>query len=257
MALFLVVLSAYLAFPTRNYYWDGISFALQIEDAQGLEPMLFNPNHLGYDITGSMIWHLVRAFLPSIRALTVLVRMEWPYYRLFYLPAIIVLSACVMRRHPRFVNTPPTYRLAAFAGAMVVSNFVFLIYPFTKTGATPPLQIVIDAQGVWDRDAVVFYREFSTDNRMFKYFNRQARWEIVDTDTGPFRKNLCALQRKGYKTWIDSSGLDYLASLSNPEPRMAGLEFHDNQNLFNLKHRIHFMSVIPRCEEEAEAETPE
>lgn len=40
------ILAVYWAFPTRNYYWDGIAFAQAIEDAPGLGPLLIHPNHL-------------------------------------------------------------------------------------------------------------------------------------------------------------------------------------------------------------------
>jgi hypothetical protein len=65
------------------------------------------------------------------------------------------------------------------------------------------------------------------------------------------------LQQQGFKTWIDSSGLEYLSSFPNAESRISELEFHDSGTLMNLKHRIHFMNVVPRCESPSGIEIPQ
>jgi len=64
----LTALLVYLAIPTRNYYWDGITFALDIENAAGLKSLL-HPNHLLYSPIG---WLIYRALSGTIRALYVL-----------------------------------------------------------------------------------------------------------------------------------------------------------------------------------------
>lgn len=512
IGLSLLALAVYLVFPTRNYYWDGISFALQIEKANGLEPMLFNPNHLGYDTTWYALFHALRTFIPDIRALTVLVRAnqvlgaisawlifqilgrytrdsysrmcltlifvfsatwwkfstdanayvpgtfcliaafhvltrsdrkpnmiavgilhamamlfhqiaiffyipaittiflgthwkslnektrsaltysmtaacavalpyvlvwtrivnrggekpwiggfltwitsngheeyifrsvpyslvktlqssvrlffggrislardfvetpilatlgfllaacgvffvvhllrnirrpreselwqdptrsrrsaawiciswmapflafllfwltEWPYYRLFYLPAFIGLVALLVERQRRTSGPSRSYALAGFAALMTLSNFIFLIYPFSKSDATPPVHLAMGASSVWNENSVVFYREFSVDNRMFQYFNRQTRWETLNSDVSQFKNDLCSLNGSGYETWIDLSGLNYLASFQDAETWLEGVELYDNPNLVNSKHEIHFVQLVPSCEERA------
>src|ERR1035441_11120421 len=42
---------AYLLFPPRKYYWDGVSFAIDIEHAQSWRE-LFNVHHLLYNFIG-------------------------------------------------------------------------------------------------------------------------------------------------------------------------------------------------------------
>jgi len=64
----LIAFTVYLLAPTRNYYWDGISFAQAIEDADGWR-RLFHPNHLLYNLLG---WFFFRALGRSLRALYVL-----------------------------------------------------------------------------------------------------------------------------------------------------------------------------------------
>ncbi len=62
----------YLAFPTRVYYWDGITFAQAIEDAASLNPALVHPNHLIYNFVGYIFYKLLRAFGFELRAVTAL-----------------------------------------------------------------------------------------------------------------------------------------------------------------------------------------
>jgi hypothetical protein len=54
--------------PTKNFYWDGVSFAQTIENAVHW-PMLLHPNHLLYNALG---WASYHAFGGRVRALYVL-----------------------------------------------------------------------------------------------------------------------------------------------------------------------------------------
>jgi hypothetical protein len=54
-ALLFLPLAAYLAFPTRNFYWDGVSFAIEIE--KNYPPSaLVHPNHLIYQLWGAWLY---------------------------------------------------------------------------------------------------------------------------------------------------------------------------------------------------------
>ena len=70
--LFIATAVIYLAFPTRVYYWDGITFAQAIEDAQSLDASLVHPNHLIYNFAGYFFYKLLRTFGIELRALTAL-----------------------------------------------------------------------------------------------------------------------------------------------------------------------------------------
>jgi hypothetical protein len=72
-----VVLLIYAVLPTKNYYWDGISFAQNIEQAGGLKSPdfwtnLIHPNHLIYNVIGYLAWISVRGLGFRVRALPVL-----------------------------------------------------------------------------------------------------------------------------------------------------------------------------------------
>ena len=71
------ILVVYAILPTKNYYWDGISFAQNIEQAGGLKnpgfwPNLIHPNHLVYNVIGYLGWNAARGLGLQVRALAVL-----------------------------------------------------------------------------------------------------------------------------------------------------------------------------------------
>lgn len=66
---------AYLATLTADYYWDGITFALQIEKVAKMQRgtyLLFHQNHLLYNGLGYLLYRIANAVSPTIRGLYVL-----------------------------------------------------------------------------------------------------------------------------------------------------------------------------------------
>jgi hypothetical protein len=62
----------YLATLTADYYWDGITFALQVEKVASMErgaSLLFHQNHLLYNALGYLAYDLVRVLSFPTRAL--------------------------------------------------------------------------------------------------------------------------------------------------------------------------------------------
>jgi hypothetical protein len=73
----LAVFVIYIALPTKNYYWDGVSFALDIEQAGTFGSSTFwhnliRPNHLIYDGIGYCAWIALRGLGLHVRAISVL-----------------------------------------------------------------------------------------------------------------------------------------------------------------------------------------
>jgi len=62
----------YSAFRTRNYYWDGISFASSIESVSHLDSSLIHPHHLLYNVFGFILYRAASFFRGDIRAVDVL-----------------------------------------------------------------------------------------------------------------------------------------------------------------------------------------
>ena len=86
-AVAIAALILYLAIPTKNYYWDGISFAQAIEDARNWTQLL-HPNHLLYNVAG---FGAYRALGGAVRALYVLQALN----SLFAALAVFVLSGVI------------------------------------------------------------------------------------------------------------------------------------------------------------------
>lgn len=55
--LLILPLAVYLALPTRNYYWDGVSFAINIEKNLPFSALV-HPSHLIYAIWGAWLYDL-------------------------------------------------------------------------------------------------------------------------------------------------------------------------------------------------------
>ena len=70
--IFIAIALIYLLFPTRVYYWDGITFAQTIEGVTSLKPSLVHPNHLIYNFVGYIFYKLLHSLGTDIRALTAL-----------------------------------------------------------------------------------------------------------------------------------------------------------------------------------------
>src|ERR1051325_7499487 len=65
----------YLVTPTADYFWDGITFALQIEKVAGGErapALLFHQSHLIYNLIGYLLYSSLNAIGLHARALTLL-----------------------------------------------------------------------------------------------------------------------------------------------------------------------------------------
>lgn len=62
----------YLLLPTRHYYWDGITFALEIESVGRLSPTLLHANHLLYNVLGYLPYAALNSLGLDIRAISVM-----------------------------------------------------------------------------------------------------------------------------------------------------------------------------------------
>jgi hypothetical protein len=70
--IFIGIALIYLAFPTKVYYWDAITFAKTIEDVSSLKPSLVHPNHLIYNFAGYLFYKLLTNLGFDITAMTAL-----------------------------------------------------------------------------------------------------------------------------------------------------------------------------------------
>lgn len=111
LAIFLVALLVYLMIPTKQYYWDGVGFALAIEGARGSVAPLFQPNHLVYNVVGYFAWRGLAWLEVSVRAL----------YMLQALNAIIAAATVLLVWRILFAMTGSLRRSTALAALFAFS----------------------------------------------------------------------------------------------------------------------------------------
>jgi hypothetical protein len=93
------------------------------------------------------------------------------FYRLFYLPALVLLAA-------GFIDGPKTRfnRLALCVAAVFLLNFGFSIYPQSRPGTNPGVEIAHQMRGVWKPGEVVYWDVYAADNRTIRYFSPEVEW---------------------------------------------------------------------------------
>ena len=137
------VLALYAALPTRTYYWDGVLFALNIEDVargQSSPLTLFHPNHLLYTAWGYALYRAALACGLTLRAITVL--------QIFNMLASVTAAALVFRLARRwnqsalfcatlFAFGATWWKFSSDADAYIVSVLLLLVAMCFAT-ATPP-----------------------------------------------------------------------------------------------------------------------
>jgi hypothetical protein len=129
--LLLLPLLFYLALPTRNFYWDGVEFAIDIEKRLPAG-MLLHPSHLVYGLAGAWIYRLSEFVGLHTRALFLLQAVNGLLAGL----CVLLLYKCLrLRNIPTNVSVPAAlvfgfsatwWKFATDANAYVPSIFCIL-----------------------------------------------------------------------------------------------------------------------------------
>ena len=161
----LLVLLVYLALPTKNYYWDGISFAQNIEDARWEDavrwPQLLHPNHLIYNLIG---WAPYQLLGGRFRALYVLQFMNalWAAGAVYLISGIVLATLRSMRAalllSALFAFAGTWWRYASDANAYIpsVTLLVACIAVVTSTKPRPLLMALLHAAAMLVHQLAVF-----------------------------------------------------------------------------------------------------
>ena len=173
---------------------------------------------------------------------------QYPYYRLFFLPAFVLLIGIVLRTRR---TEPIKHRigpLPAFVVFMATLNFTFYIYPYSKIEANSSRKLAADAKGMWNDGTIVLYKDFTPDNWMMKYFNTQTTWSRIDVSNwANMARQLRDVLGKSRAVWVDTTVLEYLAS--TPEAREwleNSASLSGNWGVANKHNYIQFAQLVPR-----------
>jgi hypothetical protein len=168
------------------------------------------------------------------------------FYRLFYLPALILLAGFVLDPQESAPSHSHKYRLALFATSMVLCNFIFFIYPYTHAEKYPPLSLALEMNQAWPQGTVIYYGAANSDNSLVRYFNSRTTWKPLPTDSRVLESELRDVYTRGATAWLDASAIDQLAA--NPEGaewlRQHGREA-TRHALVNKAYNLRFIQVVP------------
>lgn len=167
---------------------------------------------------------------------------EYPYYRLFCLPSLILCLAVVVGARPAWRS-----RLPAFVLFLASFNFAFMIYPYSLPEATPPVHLASSARSIWSEPALVLYREATCDNWFMRYFNPHTSWAAIDgVNRDHLSERIVEAHDEGRAVWVDTTLLGHLES--NPELREWLAEhgvISTAWGLSNGRYHIQFAQLVP------------
>jgi hypothetical protein len=169
------------------------------------------------------------------------------YYRLFYLPALIILLALILDAYQQITGTSRKYRLAIFVALVTVTNFLMVIFPYTHVEKYPPLAFALEMNQAWPRNTIIYYGSANSDNNLVKYFNQGTNWKKLEFEQRePLEQELRRAKAEGINVWLETSAIDQLAaSPSGSEWLKQHVKPESQRALITKAHNIRFVQVGP------------
>jgi len=130
------------------------------------------------------------------------------FYRLFYLPPVILLCGELLSRR-KADQAKPTFRLALFVAVMAFSNFLFFIYPNTRIEKYPPLSLALEMNSIWQPGTIVYFHSENSDNNLVAYFNPTVEWRPLG-QIDRLSTELKQVYDEGKTAWLDASAIDQI-----------------------------------------------
>lgn len=162
------------------------------------------------------------------------------FYRLFYLPPLILLLAAVIKPPER-----SNYRLALFVIAMTLANFLFFIYPYSKVEKYPPLSMAMEMKNVWQPGTVVYLQSENSDNNLTAYINPTVEWRST-RNLSQLEAELKSAHESGKTAWFDASAIDHVTSMPGGREWLAQ---HAKQETWRQRlargYNVKFVQVAP------------
>ena len=164
------------------------------------------------------------------------------FYRLFYLPALVILVATLLATIERSPGHVRRYRAALLAAAVFFSNLTLSQYPSTQVRANPPLQIALTMNRTWPAGTTVYFASSNSDNLLVKYFNPGSVW--IEASPEVLMRDVAVLPPSGRSGWLETTVIDQLEATAEGK---AWLDAHTlvrpEYELMNRKYRIRFRQM--------------
>ncbi len=158
------------------------------------------------------------------------------FYRLFYLPPLVIGACCSVRR-ARADRLLPWM----FCGALFAWNLVFAIYPQSRVENNVALRFALAQHDRWPPGTPIAFHIFHPDLWTISYFNQQAAWLGFDKmDLGRLEQSLASARQRGQPLWLEATAYDFLST--DPagrrwlelHPTARWLRFHDRKHEFRF-----------------------
>lgn len=167
------------------------------------------------------------------------------FYRLFYLPALIILPGLfAWSRYPHGAYKP-SYRLATLTIAMGLANFLFFIFPYSHPEKFPPTRFALEMNDQLSGRTIVYYDLENSDNNLVRYFAPTTRW-IQLKEPNTLMHDLNGLSSQGWTVWLETTAIDRVSS--TPQG-IEWLKMHERPNsrraVEDKAFRIEFVQVRP------------
>ena len=169
------------------------------------------------------------------------------YYRLFYLPALIILLGLMLDSYQRVMGSSRKYRLAIFVALFTLTNFLFVIFPYTHVEKYPPLAFALEMNQAWPRNTIIYYGSANSDNNLARYFSQGTSWkELQFEHAEQLEQELRRAKAEGINVWLETSAIDQIAA--NPtgsEWLKQHVKPESQRALITKAHNIRFVQVGP------------
>jgi len=156
------------------------------------------------------------------------------FYRVFYLPAIIVLLGLVLSAFSQTASRR-MFATAAIVVAAGLANFLFLIYPYSHVEKYPPLAFALELNREWPRGTVIYYGTQNSDEALVRYFTPATQWQLLPPELPD-----------SASAWLETTAIDRLSA--TPEGA-RWLQSHTRpeslRELNNGAYRIRFIQIGP------------
>jgi hypothetical protein len=165
------------------------------------------------------------------------------FYRLFYLPALILLFGVALSSLENRVSVR-RFRLAALVAAVALANFLFLIYPYSHVQKYPPLAFALQMNREWPTAMVIYYAAENSDAGLVRYFNPTTIWKRLPSSA--LDAELTAIYREGATVWLETTAIDQLRSAPGGARWLdAHARKESLKELNDASYRIRFVQVTP------------
>jgi len=173
----------------------------------------------------------------------------YPYftpYRIFYLPALILLCGIAITGYE--IQGNRTFRLyaAMFVIAVAISNFLFFIFPLSHIEKNPPLVLALEMAKIWPPGTVIYHVNSNAEYQLFRYFNPATRWRKLEMNgDDDLKDELKEIYQSGGEAWIEASALDQQFSNQTSQSWANWARSGRKAELITDAHRISFVQIFP------------